>query len=74
MCMKIIELRDLSKNYKVPVLNNLNYEFFSKKIYLIVGDNGSGKTTLIKLILGLINPSYGHVYKNSIDISYVPDV
>lgn len=71
--MKIIELVNLTKKYKYPVLYKLNYEFYDGKTYLIVGENGSGKSTLVKLILGLINPSSGYIKKEVSDISYVPD-
>ena len=71
--MKIIELCNITKNYKNPVLSNLNYAFLEGKTYLVVGENGSGKTTLIKLILGLINPSFGVINKQVFSISYVPD-
>ncbi len=71
--MKIIELINVSKSYKSPVLTDLNYIFLGSKTYLIVGENGSGKTTLIKLILGLINPTTGRLNKTTNNISYIPD-
>lgn len=71
--MKIIELVNITKNYKYPVLYKLNYVFLEGKTYLIVGENGSGKSTLAKLILGLINPSSGYINTQASDISYVPD-
>lgn len=71
--MRIIELKNLSKIYRNPVLQDINYTFEKGKTYLVIGENGSGKTTLIRLICGLINPSNGIVDKVSNDISYVPD-
>ena len=71
--MKIIELCNLTKKYKNPVLKNISYCFLKGKTYLVTGENGSGKTTLIKLILGLINPSKGYIKKDYFSVSYVPD-
>jgi ABC-type Mn2+/Zn2+ transport system ATPase subunit len=47
----------------------LNYDikFFSELTFLI-GINGSGKTSALKLILGLISPSYQ--YLNQIEYEY----
>lgn len=73
MCMKIIKLNNLSKSFDREVLNNINYNFYYNKVYLIIGENGSGKSTLIKLILNVFKPSSGYVEKSTNYISYVPD-
>lgn len=71
--MKIIEVINLTKKYKNPVLENINYDFYEGKTYLIVGANGSGKSTFIKLIMELIYPSLGYLKREVKNISYVPD-
>jgi ABC-type bacteriocin/lantibiotic exporter with double-glycine peptidase domain len=40
-------------NENEQLLNNLNLDFKSNKINLLIGPNGSGKSTVIKLLLGL---------------------
>lgn len=50
--------KKLSHNY---VLNDINLELVSGKIYGFVGKNGSGKTMLMRAICGLILPTTGHV-------------
>lgn len=71
--MNIIELINISKKYKHPVISNINYCFEEGKTYLIVGENGSGKTTLIKLIIGLTYPTSGNIIKRAKKIGYLPD-
>ena len=52
--MKII-LKNVSKEIKgVKVLDNINYEFTSGKVYGLKGKNGSGKTMLMRAVSGLI--------------------
>ena len=44
------------------ILDKVNVEFESGKIYGLQGPNGSGKTMLMRLVGGLIRPSSGAVY------------
>jgi len=71
--MKIVELIDVEKSYQNPILSKINYAFFEGKTYLLLGENGSGKTTLLKLIIGLLKPTRGVIYKKTNNIGYVPD-
>lgn len=50
------------------VLKNLNFQVPSGSSVAFVGGSGSGKTTLIDLILGLLEPTQGHVLVNESDI------
>jgi ABC-2 type transport system ATP-binding protein len=51
----VIKLTDVSKTIKgTKVLNNINLEFTSGKVYGLKGKNGSGKTMLMRSICGLI--------------------
>jgi ABC-2 type transport system ATP-binding protein len=60
------------------VLENINLELQSGKIYGFVGKNGSGKTMLIRAICGLILPSSGRVEIDGKtlgkDISFPPSI
>jgi ABC-type multidrug transport system fused ATPase/permease subunit len=65
-----IRLDDVSFVYpekQRSVLDHFNYCFEQGRKYLIVGESGSGKTTLIKLLLGTLHPSSGHIYYDRID-------
>ena len=46
------------------ILDKVNVEFESGKIYGLQGPNGSGKTMLMRLVGGLIRPTSGEVYIN----------
>lgn len=57
-----IEIKNLSKIINdINILNDVNVNFQSGKIYGIVGKNGSGKTMLFKAICGLINITGGEI-------------
>ena len=61
-----IKLVDISKNFKdVTVLECINVEFESGKIYGLVGRNGAGKSVLLKIICGFYNPTFGKVLFNN---------
>lgn len=58
----IIEVRDLSFSYGVlPVLEGVSLQVEDGEFLGIVGPNAGGKSTLLKLILGLLDPQFGHV-------------
>lgn len=60
---EIVRCNGLSKHYgNIMALNNLNITLESGKIIGLLGPNGSGKTTLIKLLNGLLTPTYGEVW------------
>lgn len=80
----ILELKSLSKMYdkiSPPALRGINIRIGSGRIVGLLGPNGSGKTTLIKLVTGLLTPTYGEVLIDGMNpsvetkklISYLPD-
>lgn len=55
-----IETRDLTKYFGGKcVVNNLNLHVPRGSIFGFLGRNGSGKTTSLRMILGLLSPSWG---------------
>ena len=57
-----IEISSLGKQYKgVAALVGVTANVPMGKVIGLLGHNGAGKSTLIKLILGLIEPTSGHV-------------
>ncbi|VFP86994.1 Zinc import ATP-binding protein ZnuC [Candidatus Erwinia haradaeae] len=54
-------------------LTNISLNLESGRILTLVGPNGAGKSTLVRIVLGLIRPTFGSVYRLSkLSIGYVP--
>ena len=78
----LVECLDLTKNFSgKKALDAVNLQIGRGKIIGLLGPNGSGKTTLIKILNGLLEPTFGNVlidgekpgpYTKSI-VSYLPD-
>lgn len=59
----LIRVENASKRFRGRnVLDDINAEFESGKIYGLIGINGSGKTMLLRLLCGLIVPSDGKIH------------
>ena len=79
---ELLHCQDLTKKYGgLTALDNLNLTVESGKIIGLLGPNGSGKTTFIKLVNGLLTPTWGSIWiDNKIPgvetkkiVSYLPD-
>ena len=57
-----IQLQNVTKSYKSPVINNLTCSFEAGKIYVIKGVSGCGKTTLLNLIGGIDKKFEGNIF------------
>jgi tungstate transport system ATP-binding protein len=61
------------KLQNIQIFNNLNFDFSSNGVSIILGANGSGKTLLTKAIVGLIELDKGEVIMNeTLEIGYAP--
>ncbi len=70
--IKKIEFKNVYFKYPKSteyVLNDVSFSCSLHEKIAIVGENGAGKTTLIKLLLGLYEPTSGHILLDDIDIS-----
>ena len=59
-----IELNDVLFRYGVgepDVLRNVNVRIEAGQMVVLIGPSGGGKTTLMKIMMGLLQPSYGRV-------------
>lgn len=58
----VIITDSLTKQYgKKTAVNNVDLKVPDKSIYGFLGPNGAGKSTTLKLLLGLIKPTKGHI-------------
>lgn len=57
-----LEIKNLTKKFgDNVVLEDINLELNSNKIYGFIGRNGSGKSVLLKIICGFYTPTTGHI-------------
>ena len=68
--MPILELKNISYAYEKgkAVLQSVNAELETGKMYAVLGPSGSGKTTLLSLLGGLDTPTQGEVLFDGEDI------
>jgi len=58
---KIIEMKDVSKSYDMPLIKDFEYTLLRNDRIGIVGANGIGKSTFLKLISGDLSPDSGSI-------------
>jgi ABC-2 type transport system ATP-binding protein len=59
----MLRTEDLSKSFGESIaVQELNLHVKAGEIYGFLGPNGAGKTTTIRLLLGLLRPTSGHVF------------
>ncbi|MGD9964820.1 MAG: ABC transporter ATP-binding protein [Candidatus Izemoplasmatales bacterium] len=59
--MKILSIKNLTKEYPAFLLNNVSFELEEGYIMGFIGSNGAGKTTTLKTMLNLVQAKEGDV-------------
>lgn len=73
MGKKIIELKNLSKNFEDnQVLKGIDLNIYENEFLTLLGPSGCGKTTILRIIGGFEEPSHGQVLFYGKDIAKVP--
>src|SRR5712671_4601916 len=64
----VVAVRGLTKIFKdfwgrpkARAVDNVDFEVRRGEVFGLLGPNGSGKSTTVKLMLGLLNPTKGHI-------------
>ncbi len=66
----MIEFKDVHLSFSGrEVLKGISMQIPDGSITAVLGPSGSGKSTIIKLMLGLIQPTFGKVFVDEVDIS-----
>ena len=70
----IVKLQDVNISFSgKQVVKNVSFNLHKDCITTLIGPNGAGKTTLVKIVLGLIKPDSGTVWRRpEMMVGYVP--
>ncbi|WP_435979392.1 metal ABC transporter ATP-binding protein [Psychrobacter sp. DM4] len=71
---KLLSMNSVSYDIdRLRLLSDIDLDIAVNETVSLIGPNGAGKSTLVKLILGLITPTHGHIVAHhSLQLSYVP--
>jgi ABC-type dipeptide/oligopeptide/nickel transport system ATPase component len=65
----MLEVRDVTKRYGALVaVNHVSFTVKPGEVLGYLGPNGSGKSTTVKMLVGLMPPTNGHIFFNGADI------
>ncbi|TJX13410.1 ABC transporter ATP-binding protein [Tissierella creatinini] len=65
-----IEIENFTKKFgKFTAVNDVSFKVKKGEVFGFLGPNGSGKTTVIRMLMGLISPTYGKGKVAGFDIS-----
>tara|TARA_B100000945_G_C20304786_1_gene559818 strand:+ start:34 stop:783 length:750 start_codon:yes stop_codon:yes gene_type:complete len=53
-------------------VENINLKLYQDSLLGFIGPNGAGKTTLVRVISGIIQPTFGNVFLDKINITKYP--
>ena len=64
----MIRLEDLTKRYgKFTAVDGITLDVPRGELFGLLGPNGAGKTTTMRMIAGILRPSYGSVLVGGVD-------
>lgn len=64
-----VELKEVTKRYnEIVAVNNMNLTINTGEIFALLGPNGSGKSTTLKMLLGLVQPTFGEITVLGLDV------
>ena len=73
MTEPIIRAVDISKKYRSKtVLEDISFDVARGEFLSLLGPSGCGKTTILRMLIGIEQPTSGHIYKDGADITRTP--
>lgn len=70
---KKLEADRITKNYKEnQILKQVSFDVRDREFLSILGPSGCGKTTLLRILIGLLEPDFGKILKDGVDITAQP--
>ena len=65
----MLAVKDLTKYYSsIPAVEGVSFEIRPHEVLGYLGPNGSGKTTTVNMLIGLLEPTRGHIYFDGRDV------
>ena len=58
---------------RLPIIRQISLRIAAGEVLGVVGPSGAGKTTLVRLLVGSLQPSTGHVRLDGADVTAWPD-
>lgn len=75
MTEQLVSFRHVGAGYDgVTVVDDVTFDLGRGEFVGIVGPSAAGKTTVLRLVLGLLAPSYGTVAVDDVRLGYVPQI
>ena len=72
MALKL-EIQNLTRVFKnQKVLQGLDFNVYDGEFLSILGPSGCGKTTILRILIGLLPPTTGKIFKDGNDITAMP--
>ena len=69
----MLKVHNLTKHFgDKKAVDGVSFEIKKGEIFSLIGPNSSGKTTIVKSIVGLLQPTSGHILVDDHDISKTP--
>ena len=70
----MIKLANVTKRYgEAAAVDSLNLEVQAGEVFGFLGPNGAGKTTTIRMMMGILRPTSGHVVLGGYDVEQEPE-
>ena len=67
----VLSVDGLSKLYSQTVaVDDISFQVCPKEIVGLLGPNGAGKTTTINMVLGVLEPTHGHISIAGVDLAH----